>query len=241
MGDEEKRQLLNQVRQTLDTEEEFGLEMILFNPALEGPGIWLEIEGYRGYLGQSMQAAMFTAVIGDWIVPSRQGPLIEDDIEWFERRATLGHHHWVKEEPRMMYQERRTRIVQNVIDYGSEPLEIPSLMEVRQEYPELFFETQDLVIAQIADWPGYWLLNEDRTFFRHISLTFDDDTYRLIFVGDFREFKEELVWKKVAILTTTHDDQFVELKFFGDDQERPLVAITQDEETGKFITRASLP
>ena len=240
MGDEEKRLLLKKVRETLATDDEFNVEMIVLNPTSEEPGIWLEIEGNCGYLGKSLKAAMFTASIGDWIVPSRQGALIEDDVAWFERRAILGPN-WSRQEPRMMYQERRTRIVQNVMNYGCEPDEtFPSLIEARQANPDLFRDTQEIEIVQVADWPGYWRLVEDRTYFHQVSINVDHDTYRIVF-GEFRDFVCGIAWKKVASFTTTDDDKFVKLKIYGDDQEQPLVVITKDEETGHMITQARLP
>lgn len=239
MGDEDKRLLLEKIRETLTSDEEFSIEMIVLNPVAEEPGIWLEIEGNYGYLGKSFRAAMFTASIGDWIVPSHQGALIEDDVEWFERRAMLGPN-WSQKEPRMMYQERRTRIVQNVMEYGCDPDEtIPSLIEAQQANPDLFLETQEIEIVQVADWPGYWRLSEDRTYFHQVSINVDHDSYQIVF-GEFRDFVHSIAWKKVASFTTTDDDKFVNLKIYGDDQEQPLVVITKDEETGQMNTQARL-
>ena len=56
---------------------------------------------------------MLTAQLSDWWIPSRDGDLTADDIEWFDTRAKLGET-WKKRELPMFKEERRTRLALNI-------------------------------------------------------------------------------------------------------------------------------
>ncbi len=79
----------------------------------EMPGIWIQVAGHQAYLGASYEAALLTAQLSDWWIPSRDGELLIDDMEWFETRATLGEN-WAQQELRMFREERRTRLAHNI-------------------------------------------------------------------------------------------------------------------------------
>lgn len=94
-----------------DPNREFG--PVLENDSPERLGIWIQVAGYWAYLGASYKAAMMTAQLSDWWIPSRDGKLLDDDREWFETRARLGNC-WEEKELRMFKQERRTRLALNI-------------------------------------------------------------------------------------------------------------------------------
>ncbi len=93
------------------------------SPVLESSkGIWISVAGQQAYLGGSYQAAMMTAQLSDWWIPTRDGNLADDDREWFEVRAKLGEN-WEEQEIPMFKEERRIRLAHNIQLATSDELE----------------------------------------------------------------------------------------------------------------------
>lgn len=76
-------------------------------------GIWIRVLNQWAYLGLTIESALFTARLSDWWITERDGPMLTDDVQWFEERSRLGES-WEQQELWMFQEERRIRRVLNV-------------------------------------------------------------------------------------------------------------------------------
>ncbi|TWT60835.1 hypothetical protein [Rubinisphaera italica] len=113
MTEQEKDQILKLFKECIVANPDLEFGPIIEDDSCEYKGIWIQVAGYQAYLGASYQAAMLTAQLSDWWIPSRDGNLLDDDREWFETRAMIGND-WEQQELRMFKQERRTRLALNI-------------------------------------------------------------------------------------------------------------------------------
>lgn len=109
----ERLQILEAFRDAIQADPRIEIGSITEDIKSTGTEIWINVAGQQAYLGANYRAAMLTAQLSDWWIPSRDGKLTEDDREWFEARATLGNN-WEERELPMFKEERRMRLAQNI-------------------------------------------------------------------------------------------------------------------------------
>lgn len=114
MTEDKKRKLLATVFDGICADKDATIGPVLENLDGDHPGIWLVVRGQRAFLGTSFRAAMFTGRRADWWIPKRDGKMLLDDIQWFERRSTLPCSTWERHELPMFKEERRTRLAMNI-------------------------------------------------------------------------------------------------------------------------------
>ena len=113
MTEAERLLILEAFRDAIQADPRIVIGPITEDIKSTGIEIWISVAGQRAYLGANYKAAMLTAQLSDWWIPSRDGKLTEDDREWFETRATLGNN-WEERELPMFKEERRIRLAQNI-------------------------------------------------------------------------------------------------------------------------------
>ena len=113
MTEAEQHQILTTFKESIVADPKLEFGPIIEDHSPDQPGIWIQAAGYQAYLGTSYEAALLTAQLSDWWIPSRDGNLTADDIEWFDTRAILGEN-WEKREIPMFKEERRTRLAHNI-------------------------------------------------------------------------------------------------------------------------------
>lgn len=113
MTEAERLQILEAFRDAIQADPRIVIGPITEDIKSTGTEIWINVAGQQAYLGTNYKAAMLTAQLSDWWIPSRDGKLTEDDREWFETRATLGDN-WEEKELPMFKEERRMRLAQNI-------------------------------------------------------------------------------------------------------------------------------
>jgi len=113
MTEAERLQILEAFKEAIVANPQIEFGPVLENDSPKTMGIWIQVSGYWAYLGANYKAAILTAQLSDWWIPSRDGKLTNDDREWFETRATLGNN-WEEQEVPMFKQERRTRLALNI-------------------------------------------------------------------------------------------------------------------------------
>ena len=113
MTEAERLQILEAFRDAIQADPRIVIGPITEDIKSTGTEIWINIAGQQAYLGTNYKAAMLTAQLSDWWIPSRDGKLTEDDREWFETRATRGNN-WEEQELPMFKEERRIRLAQNI-------------------------------------------------------------------------------------------------------------------------------
>ena len=113
MTEAERLQILEAFRDAIQADPRIVIGPITEDIKSTGTEIWINVAGQQAYLGTNYKAAMLTAQLSDWWIPSRDGKLTEDDREWFETRATLGNN-WEERELPMFKEERRIRLAHNI-------------------------------------------------------------------------------------------------------------------------------
>ncbi len=113
LTDEESRRLIKTVIEYIYAKKDAPIGPVIEIETAERREIWVKIMGENGYFGATLPAAMLTATLSDWWIPSRDGRMLDDDFDWFERRAELGQD-WEKPELRMFKEERRHRLALNI-------------------------------------------------------------------------------------------------------------------------------
>jgi hypothetical protein len=112
MTEQEKAELLATMIDYLAIEEDAPISPVLVDP--DGlQGIWVIVFGCWAYMGANLSTATQTAKLSDWWIPDRDGPMMEEDLEWFEQRAS-DDIYWEIEEPNMFREERNRRRCQNL-------------------------------------------------------------------------------------------------------------------------------
>jgi len=120
MTDDEQAQIRDMVRDVLLPEDMRSITYPQVKPDEDPSGIWGQIGDEVVYYGSTFPVAFFTAKNGDWWIPERDGPVTEDDIAWFNLRATLGDG-WKDIQTRSQFTASRQRIYCNYQNlYGDE-------------------------------------------------------------------------------------------------------------------------
>ncbi|MCA8989224.1 MAG: hypothetical protein KDA78_16370 [Planctomycetaceae bacterium] len=113
MTESEQQKIIETVKKFILADPQTEIGPISEKVTVTGTDIWIQIASHQAYLGSSYAAAMLTAQLSDWWIPSRDGNLLDDDRKWFETRAEIGMG-WENRELRMFKEERRTRLALNI-------------------------------------------------------------------------------------------------------------------------------
>ncbi|MEZ5941154.1 MAG: hypothetical protein R3C18_07170 [Planctomycetaceae bacterium] len=113
MTESEQQEILATLKECIVADPNVRIGPVTKDLSPHHSGLWVPIGDILAYLGASVKAAMLTAQQSDWWIPSRDGPLTEDDVEWFEVRATFGEA-WEQNEIPLFKEERRRRLALNI-------------------------------------------------------------------------------------------------------------------------------
>ena len=243
MTEEERRKIIDTLFETLLPEDHQYVGSIYENPSPSEPGIWVEINRSKAFLGTTFRAALFTAREADWWYLRRDGKLFKDDYEWFELRANLGEN-WKESEPKMMSVESRTRIALNIQMVTGIPEHEPDYLTPQvsnHQDPELIADDwNDEPLAQfefllVKGWDGLWFLDDNKTVFRKIRLSGTHEGYR-VHMGEFHEWEPGKDYNVVARLTCDDEDHLVKLEFLESNSSVPCLILKQADD-GQIIVK----
>lgn len=203
------------------------------DPDLREIGWWFYIGEKVAFFGRDFKEALVTAKIGDWFIPSRDGPLSDSFIDWLSLRANLDD--WKTRESR---EERRGR-VQRVAANFNRPTDYRDTQDMSKQIMSTLTTDQAKLVSnniieflkvfipkdsELSELPGLWVLDSDNEILSRVVLTVYNDGYS-IKVKERINSKTGMKFETHAVLEIDSDQEMLSLTMTHEGEMRPYFVL----------------